>query len=101
MIQELLNEGTLHGYLTEDGSRFFKGDAKFLPQKPKEVEVAIERGFFTPGKLVFFIGLSMFIGGQIGVRLVPIDSILWQILSSIVVLSLIVILLGMIAFSKE
>lgn len=101
IINTMVSQNLLRGYISEDGTRFFRTDSRYRSSKPKEIQVEIENNFFTPGKIVFFTGLLMFIIGQIGSRMVAMHSLIWECLASSVVLGLLFILLGMILFSKE
>ncbi|MHA1587840.1 MAG: hypothetical protein ACTSV9_03575 [Candidatus Thorarchaeota archaeon] len=70
LLTELTGEGTLKGYLTEDGKRYFKRDAKIseAPVIPREETVPDFLKFDTrPGKIAAVFGLVLAAIGAYGV----------------------------------
>ena len=100
-IYDLASREKLHGKISEDGLRFFKGGSKYVSSNPKTTAVDVKTNRFTPAKLTLLSGISLFIFGEIAVRLVPRNSTLWDIFSMTVILSLVLIPLGLVLFSKE
>ena len=69
LLTELTEEGTLKGYLTEDGKRYFKRDAKIseAPVMPREETVPDFLKFDTrPGKIAAVFGLILAAIGAYG-----------------------------------
>jgi hypothetical protein len=101
IINDLASKGLLHGNVSEDGSRFFKHGLRYVSSKPETTSVDIKRNRFTPAKLTLLSGILLFVFGEIAVRLVPQNSALWDIFSTTVILSLVLIPLGLVLLSKE
>lgn len=62
LLTELTQEGTLNGYLTEDGERYFKRDAEIskAPVIPRKEDVPDFMKFDTrPGKIAAVFGLAL------------------------------------------
>ena len=69
ILTELTQEGTLKGYLTEDGKRYFKRDVKVseAPVIHKKDDVPEFMKFDTrPGKMAAMFGLVLAASGFIG-----------------------------------
>ena len=69
ILTELTEEGTLDGYLTEDGKRYFKRDVKVseAPVIHKEEDVPDFMKFDTrPGKVAILLGVPLAATGVIG-----------------------------------
>ncbi|MHA1484099.1 MAG: hypothetical protein ACTSPR_02135 [Candidatus Thorarchaeota archaeon] len=69
LLTELTEEGTLKGYLTEDGKRYFKRDTKIseAPVIPREETVPDFLKFDTrPGKIAAVFGLVLAAIGAYG-----------------------------------
>lgn len=68
LINELISENKLHGMLTDDGSRFYRSDAKVsdAPVIPRDDE---EPDFLTydtrPGFAIAIIGALVLVGGTL------------------------------------
>jgi hypothetical protein len=70
-LQELVNEGELKGFLTEDGCRFFKSDAQITsaPIVGLHQELIQETYDTRLGKLIFLSGIVLIVLGQTFIRI--------------------------------
>jgi len=68
MINELISEGKLQGTITDDGTRFFRSDAKVsdAPVIPREEELPEFLSYDTrPGYAIAIIGAIILLGGAL------------------------------------
>jgi hypothetical protein len=66
-IEEMLNEGVLHGRFSEDGNRFFLSDVRVseAPILREHQDYVIEEVDNRLGKFVFIAGILMMISGLV------------------------------------
>jgi len=86
LLTELTDEGTLKGYLTEDGKRYFKRDTKIseAPVIPREETVPDFLKFDTrPGKIAAVFGLVLAAIGAYGTRPGKIAAVFGLVLAAI------------------
>ena len=65
-LQELVDNGELHGYITEDGSRFFKSDVHVTsaPIVGSHEDWIPETHDSKLGKIIFAVGIALIVTGQ-------------------------------------
>ncbi|MFW9918784.1 MAG: hypothetical protein ACFFED_04245 [Candidatus Thorarchaeota archaeon] len=73
LLKELVEEGRLQGYITEDGRRFFRKDIPIHPsKKPKQEDVPEFMKYnSTPGMFLAVIGITMMIMAGVLLALFP------------------------------
>jgi hypothetical protein len=102
-IEELVNEGSLNGSFTEDGSRFFLSDVKTSEAPVAVVHDAgleIERADTKTAKIVGISGLAMLIAGQILRSLVAIHPGMDNAGTSFFMIGLVMIIVGWYQYSR-
>lgn len=74
-LQDLVEKGELSGYITEDGSRFFKRDVHMTsaPIVASHEEWIPETHDTKLGKVIFVVGIALVIAGQAVPRLLVND----------------------------
>jgi hypothetical protein len=102
MLIELVEEGTLSGRLTSDGSRFYRSDVKTsdAPTIASAPQLVIERRDTRPGILIMLSGIIMFIAGNLLVNLNVEFSVLWSIGSAVILIGPLVLVAGMFYVSR-
>ena len=76
-LQELVETGELKGYITEDGSRFFKSDVHMTsaPIVALHEEWIPETHDTRLGKIIFVVGIVLIVIGQAGPRILVRDPL--------------------------
>ena len=101
IIAELVEEGTLNGWFSPDGLRFYRSDVKLptISEEPVEEQEDNDFKFMIP-KVIVLSGISLFIAGQILVRLFSEGAPLYNTASGMVMLGLIITFGGLYSFTK-
>jgi hypothetical protein len=102
-LQELIDEGSLDGVLTEDGTRFFLSEVKVsdAPIAGTHEEYAINHRDTRVGKAVFLSGIAVMIGGFIARGLMTVLPVMEHVGSSIVLLGMAVLAAGWLQVSRS
>ena len=101
LISELVEEGVLKGTISQDGLRFYRSDIKM----PTILEESIEEpqkdsSMLMIPKAIVITGISLFIAGQIFVRIFEVGTSLRDTAAGLVFLGLIAIFGGLFTFTK-
>jgi len=102
IIAELVEEGTINGWFSPDGLRFYRSDVKLptISEKPVEEQEEVYNYKLMIPKVIVVLGIALFIAGQILVRLFSEGAPLYNTASGMVMLGLIVTFGGLYSFTK-
>lgn len=101
IIEELVEEGTIHGWFSSDGLRFYRSDVKMPTALEEQVEeeIAGNPKHMIP-KAIIATGISLFIAGQILIRLFVEGLPMHNTAAGMVMLGLITIFGGLFSLTK-
>lgn len=96
-LQDLVEQGELEGYITEDGSRFFKSEVHMTsaPIVALNEDWTPETHETKYGKIIFVFGLALIIAGQVVPRILVNDSLSLGIGAALAMIGFIALLGGL------
>ncbi|MFW9920445.1 MAG: hypothetical protein ACFFED_12655 [Candidatus Thorarchaeota archaeon] len=103
-IENLIGLGILHGYITEDRTRFFKSDIKMSKApsiRSNAEELIIEHPNTKNSKYAMVGGIVSIIGGLVGRSIAPASEVLQSIGASFVLIGMIILAGGWLFLSKQ
>jgi len=103
LLTELIDEGSINGSFSEDGSRFFLSDVKVsdAPVLMRNDDPEIKKVNTRSAKIISIIGLSSLILGWVFQRLTSIHQGMENAGVALIMIGLVVMTAGCIQFSKE
>lgn len=102
LILEAVEEGRLNGYISPDEIRFYRSDIKtttISKTKGDEVQIPTSPSLLIQ-KIILGTGIGLFITGQILIRILEIETTMYNMSRSLVMVGLIVFISGLCSFLR-
>jgi len=103
-IESLIQKGILHGYITEDRTRFFKTDVKISKApsvRSNADEFVIQQPETRSSKYTMIAGLLSITSGFVARALLPLSEIAQSIGASLVLIGMAILAAGWLYLSKQ